>query len=129
MPIMSREKRASEAKERKNVVPAAGADDRRYTRDEIAAFLGEIAKNLVKSNNTQLHSMIALNEIIQLPYAREVLDRDLLEQARDLWLKIKSSGLQLVDPPLLFGDDVALPAEYDLSDGPAASADITDGTN
>ncbi len=90
--------------------------DKRYTRADIAQFLSEIARSVVSTNTTYMHSMLALNQILRLPYAPEILDQDLKDQMRDLWLKVKSSGLQLVDPPLLFGDGVEIPLDYDLAD-------------
>ncbi len=77
--------------------------EKRYNREEAAAFLQEIARRLVSSEDASLHSMLAINQLLRSPGIEMVLDGDLREQARDLWLKIKSTGIHLNDPPLLFG--------------------------
>ena len=73
-----------------------------YTRDDVESFLGDIAKKLVDNESTHVHTMLALNRIFRLPNAQELFDDELKEQARDLWRKVKSTGLKLSDPPLLF---------------------------
>ena len=76
---------------------------KKYTKKEVSALLSEIAENVVTSDKNYLHSMLALDHIMRLPNAAELIDKDLKQQARDLWVKVKASGLQLEDPPLLFG--------------------------
>ena len=87
--------------------PAALKDglisDRAYTREEIVDFIGEINKQIVGSSKSTMHSLLALNHILRAPNAREVIDGDLKTQLKDIWLKLKSIGLQLQDPPILFG--------------------------
>ena len=101
---MPREK--LESSEKKGVgneaVPAAN-EAKTYTRAEVQGILDEIAKKFVASGSAYMHSMLLLNHILRLPNAAELFDDGLKEQARDLWLKVKSTGLQLTDPPLLFG--------------------------
>lgn len=99
---------------------SSGGGDR-YNREQFASYLNEIAKNIITSDATYMHSMLALNHLLRRPEAESVLDADLKNQARDIWLKVKSCGLQLVDPPLLFGSSVALPADFDLESGQGAT--------
>ena len=73
------------------------------TKAELQKTLETIAQAVVGTHATYMHSMILLDHLFRLPNARELFDADLKEQARDLWLKIKSTGLQLNDPPLLVG--------------------------
>ncbi len=72
------------------------------TRESISKALDSVARSVVGTQSSYMHSMILLDNIFRLPNARELFDDDLKEQAKDLWLKIKSTGLQLNDPPLLF---------------------------
>lgn len=78
-----------------------------YTRKHVQEALSTIAARVVESQSAYMHAMLLLNELLRLPNARELFDDDLKEQARDLWLKVKSTGLQLNDPPLLFGEKSA----------------------
>ncbi len=86
----------AETKEKPAELPAI------TTREELQQTLESIARSVVGSHSTYMHSMILLDHLLRLPNAREIFDEDSKEQARDLWLKIKSTGLQLNDPPLLF---------------------------
>jgi hypothetical protein len=81
-----------------------GSNDREYTKAEIVDFIAEINKQIVSSTKSTMHSLLAINHILRAPNARQVVDADLKQQLKDIWLKLKSSGLQLQDPPLLFGE-------------------------
>jgi hypothetical protein len=81
-----------------------------YTRSEVREILDAIAHKIIESNTVYMHSMLLINKLLRLPNAREIFDADLKQLARDLWIKMKSTGLQLNDPPLLF-------AESDLTNG------------
>ena len=71
-------------------------------KEGIRNTLESVARSVVGTQSSYMHSMILLDNLCRLPNARELFDDDLKEQAKDLWLKIKSTGLQLNDPPLLF---------------------------
>lgn len=92
-----------------------------YTKKEVANFIAEISKKIVDSNTAYFHSMITLNTLLRLPNAEEIFDEELKEQARDLWLKLKLTGLQLTDPPLLFGLPQVTSDEKGLDDGSIAN--------
>jgi hypothetical protein len=76
--------------------------DKPITVEAIRETLDAVAQNVVGTQSSYMHSMILLDQLFRDPSARELFDADLKEQAKDLWLKIKSTGLQLNDPPLLF---------------------------
>lgn len=77
--------------------------EHQYTREEVESFLADIANKVVESQGSYLHSVLALNHLMQSTNAHEIFDENLKQQARDLWLKIRASGFQLTNPPLLFG--------------------------
>lgn len=79
------------------------ASPREYSRKELEAFIAEISSKVVGSSNAYMHSLLAINHLLRASNAEELLDTELKEQLRDLWVKLKSNGLQLADPPLLFG--------------------------
>ncbi len=80
----------------------AGADGL-YTREDVKRFVSDISKRILESNSGYLHSLITLNTLLRLPNAEDLLDVELKNQLRDLWTKLKSTGLQITDPPILFG--------------------------
>jgi len=73
------------------------------TKKELAEFLEKIAENVIDQDKSYIHSMLALDRVFRQPNAEKLLDENLKEQARDLWLQIKSTGIQITDPPILFG--------------------------
>jgi hypothetical protein len=72
-----------------------------YSRADVQDALSAIAVKIMESQAAFLHSMLFLDRLLRLPNAGELFSGDLKTQARDLWLKAKSAGLQLEDPPLL----------------------------
>lgn len=70
------------------------------TKEDIQKILERLAGSVVNSQFIQ--SMILLDQVLRQPNTRELFDSDMKDQARDLWVKMKSTGLQLNDPPLLF---------------------------
>lgn len=87
--------------EKKDVAPVEAT--KLYTKKEFEAFAAEIARKVVDKEPAYLHSMLAMNHILRQPNLPEVLDADLKDQLKDLWLKLKTTGLNLQDPPILFG--------------------------
>lgn len=71
--------------------------------EEVRAFVGEIEQTVADSKDAYLNSVIALNQILRLPNAEALLDEQLKEQMRALWVKLRSTGIKLNDPPILFG--------------------------
>lgn len=97
--------------------------ERLYTKQEIENFVAEISRQVVGSSTAYMHAMLALNHILRQSNAEEFLDHDVKEQIKDLWIKLKSMGLQLNDPPILFGapDLTRQPGERSSSDGAAVA--------
>lgn len=89
-----------------------------YTKKELQAFISDVSAQVVDHNLPSIHTMLALDHALRIANVRDILDEEMKSQARDLWTKVKSSGLHLSDPPLLFGYP-PLPAEDEAdADGP-----------
>lgn len=73
-----------------------------YTKSEIQAFVADLSKNIVDKSPAYLHSVLALNHILRQANLNSILDADLKEQLQDVWKRLKSTGLELQDPPILF---------------------------
>jgi len=89
---------AEEKKDGSSVEPA-----KLYSKKELQAFVAEISRKVVDKEPAYLHSMLAMNHILRQPNLPELLDGDLKDQLKDLWVKLKTTGLNLQDPPILFG--------------------------
>ena len=73
-----------------------------YTKKEVQTFIAEISQRVLEPNTSHLHSVLAINHLLRQSNMPELLDGDLRDQLKDLWIKLKSTGVQLNDPPLLF---------------------------
>ena len=79
-------------------------DKKTFTKAELESFVGDIARRVVDSNSAYLHSFLALNQVLRQPEIAHILDDELREQMKDIWVKLmKSTGLQMENPPILFG--------------------------
>ncbi|MBP9837600.1 MAG: hypothetical protein KBC84_02690 [Proteobacteria bacterium] len=91
-------------KETKKVVEQSESAVKVYTKAEIEAFVADISKRVVGTKPLYMHAMLAVNQILRQPNLPDLLDKDLKEQLKDIWLKlIKSTDIQVANPPLLFG--------------------------
>src|SRR5262245_54884394 len=90
-----------------------------YTKKEIEQFISDIGRRVVDSNTAYMHSLLALNTILRQPNLSTLIDDELREEMKDIWVKLmKSTGLQLVAPPILFGiPDGMLQWESEFADG------------
>jgi len=74
-----------------------------FTKQEVKAFLADVAEQVESSQGSYLHSILALNEVVRQPNAEKLFDQTMKRQAIEIWSSIKSAGLELNDPPFLFG--------------------------
>ena len=93
------------------------------TREQVASFLAEINRQIVEHNLPPIHTLLALNNILSQSNAHELLDEELKTQARDIWVKIKATGVHLIDPPSLFGINAPVESE-DQTDGVDSSTEL-----
>ncbi len=72
-------------------------------KKEIEDFLTLIAERIDASDDAYMHSVLAFNHIMRQPDAEALFDEPMRKVAREVWTKIKSMGIMLGDPPMLFG--------------------------
>lgn len=87
-------------------------DVKLYTKEELKGFICDIETQIVENNVPTIHAMLALNHIMHSANAHEIVDDAMKQQLRDIWSKVKASGLHIADPPSLFGIP-PLPEEID----------------
>ncbi|MDD2941851.1 MAG: hypothetical protein PHC51_02680 [bacterium] len=73
------------------------------TKDDVASLLDAVEKQLNEKDDSYLHAMLALDRVFTMPGAQNLLDASSRAKARELWDKIKSRGVHLSDPPIIFG--------------------------
>ena len=76
-----------------------------YSKKDVSEFLGEIQGIVNGSESAHIQSLLALNHLLRLENATELFDADLKLQAKEIWLQLRSDGIDLADPPLLFSGD------------------------
>ena len=75
------------------------------TTQDLHTFLLNVRDKLGDRSAAPVYALSALNHVMNLPNVYDLLDKDNKEIARDIWLRLKQSGFQLKNPPLLFGGD------------------------
>ena len=103
MPVKSK-------KENKNLVDKESLEKQDGLSDsvsitELRTFLLNIKDKMTEDAAAPVYVMSAVNRVLNLPNIYELLDNENKELARDVWLRLKQTGLQLKNPPLLFGAD------------------------
>lgn len=79
------------------------------SRQALADYISDISAKCLNPNESLLHCNIAINQILTNSESVSLLDEDLKSQLRDVWSKLKNMGIQMEDPPVLFG----LPENFD----------------
>lgn len=81
-------------------------------KEDVRNYIADIEKMVAARSGADMASLIALNELLSHPQAHQIFDDELKSQVKDLWISLKSYGVEVDDPPLLFG----LPAGFGEDD-------------
>lgn len=73
------------------------------SKEMLAEYINDIAEKTLIADESKLHSVIAFNQILSDADKVALLDEEMKDQLKDIWGRIKAAGIQLVDPPLLYG--------------------------
>lgn len=72
---------------------------------ELKAFLLSVRDRLVEGSIPAIYALTAMNHVMSLQLVYSCLDNENKELARDIWLRIKQSGMQVCNPPMLFSPE------------------------
>ena len=72
------------------------------TKEELKTFLLSIRDKMTDHSAAPIYAVSAMNFALNQPSIYQLLDNENKEIARDIWLRIKQSGMQLRNPPMLF---------------------------
>lgn len=70
---------------------------------DLKSFLQHIRERMAEDQASAIYVVSEMNQILTDPDIFVFLNDENKEMARDIWLRIKQSGFQLRNPPLLFG--------------------------
>ena len=76
---------------------------KKITKKELKQLLDDLEDRLKTDSMPSIHAMLVLNSILRLPDGGSQLDAKMKTRVKDIWLKLKASGLELENPPLIFG--------------------------
>ncbi len=74
---------------------------------DLKTFLLALRDKMVEGQSAAIYAVSAMNHVLTLPKIGDYLDNENKELARDIWLRIKQSGMQLRNPPMLFSPEEA----------------------
>lgn len=99
-------KKESKSKNGKTAAGEAPSEFGEITsRESLRTFLLSIRDKMAEEQAAAVYAMAAMNYVMSLPDIYTLLDNENKETARDIWLRLKQSGLQLRNPVLLFGNE------------------------
>jgi hypothetical protein len=101
-------KKETKAKTNEKPADGAAADSafgRISSKAELKTFLNSIRDKVTEGVAAPIYAMSAMNFVLTIPDIYSLLDNENKEIARDIWLRLKQSGLQIRMPGLLFGAD------------------------
>ena len=75
------------------------------TTAELKTFLTNMLDKVKEDAAPAIYIASAMNHVLNIPDIYTLLDNECRELARDTWLRLKASGFQVKNPPLLFGED------------------------
>lgn len=72
------------------------------TKADLKSFLNNVRDKMADGVSAPIYAMSAVNHVLNHPSIYQLLDNETKEIARDIWLRLKQSGLQVRNPALLF---------------------------
>ena len=81
------------------------------SESDLKAFLLNLRDKMVEQTAPPIFAASSMNQILTTPEVYSLLTDESKEVARDIWLRIRQSGFQISNPPLLFGQPVDGAAE------------------
>ncbi len=79
------------------------------SKEALHEYVQDISQKASLPDESRLHCAIAINQILSNAEYVNLLTEDSKGTLKEVWHKLKSDGIQLEDPPLLFG----LPENFD----------------
>ena len=75
------------------------------TKADLKAFLANVVDKMSDQVAAPIYAMAAMQHVFNLPNIYELLDKTNREVARDIWLRLKQSGMQVRNPPMIFSSE------------------------
>lgn len=73
------------------------------TKAKLNEFLTDLRDKLVGEKISAIYALTALNGVMSMPTIYDLLDAKNRTLATEIWDELKKAGVQIKDPPLLYG--------------------------
>ena len=91
-----------EAKTEKTAPEAAESFGTISTKADLKKFLQDVRDKMTDGSAPPVYALTAMNYVLNLHDIYNFLSDQSKELARDIWLRLRQSGVKLKNPPLLF---------------------------
>ena len=79
------------------------------SKEALMEYIQDIAQRASLPDESRLHCAIAISQILSNPSTQNIIDEGGKTTLKEVWFKLKGEGIQMEDPPFLFG----LPENFD----------------
>lgn len=76
-----------------------------HTPEDLKRFLRGIIDKMSDDQAPPIYGATAINHLLTRSDIYDLLDNENKELARDVWLRLRSAGFQMKNPPILFGNE------------------------
>lgn len=73
------------------------------TPQDLKTFLTQVRQKMIEEASPPIYTMAAINLVLNRPDIYQLMTPESEEIARDIWTRLKHRGIQVRNPPLLFG--------------------------
>lgn len=92
-------------KESKKEKPVDQAITEITSAEDLKRFLTVIRDKMADDSSAPIYSAAVMNYLFNSPSTFSFFTSEVKEVAQEVWIKLKAKGLQVRNPPLLFGDE------------------------
>lgn len=75
------------------------------TPQELKTFLVQVRQKLIEEVSPPVYTLAAMNLVLNRADIYDLMSPEAEEVAKDIWNRLKNRGIQLRNPPLLFGSE------------------------
>lgn len=75
------------------------------TPQDLKTFLMQVRQKLLEDVSPPVYTLAAMNLVLNRPDIYDLLSPEAEEVAKDIWTRLKNRGIQLRNPPILFGSE------------------------
>lgn len=75
------------------------------SKADLKDYLALLKEKMLDGQAAPIYVLGALNNILTMPNVYDLLDKTNQELAKDLWQRLKATGMQVKNPAVLFGPE------------------------